>query len=108
MFHTLAFHRRYEKTSNRWAKESYVPTKIPDDASVGFVALDSELYLLTLLNVHEPRDGRRSRQQKRSSTLLMQIYHPGKSRWRSVIVKPPLAFRQPLDFKTAVMCSIRL
>ncbi|KAH6798622.1 Galactose oxidase/kelch repeat superfamily protein [Perilla frutescens var. frutescens] len=97
---------RYDKISNRWAKETYVPKKVSDDALVGFVAFDEELYLLTLLNVTESTDGRRSRQHKRSSTLLIQIYQPGKSRWRSVIVKPP--FHQPLDFKTTVMCPIRL
>lgn len=102
----LSFPHRYGKTSNRWAKETCVPKKVPDDASVGFVALDEELYLLTLLNASEPTDGRRARQHTRSSTLLIQIYHPRKSRWRSVIVKPP--FHQSLDFRTTVMCPIRL
>lgn len=97
---------RYDMTSNRWAKETCVPKKASDDASVGFVALDGELHLLTLLNVNDSTDGRRSRQHKRSSTLLIQIYNPRKSTWRSLIVKPP--FHQPLDFRTAVMCTIRL
>ncbi|KAL2236440.1 F-box/kelch-repeat protein OR23 [Sesamum indicum] len=97
---------RYDMTSNRWAKESCVPRKASDDASVGFVALDGELHLLTLLSVNDSADGRRSRQHKRPTTLLVQIYHPRKRTWRSLIAKPP--FHQPLDFRTAVMCTIRL
>ncbi|KAK4441605.1 F-box/kelch-repeat protein OR23 [Sesamum alatum] len=97
---------RYDMTSNRWAKESCVPRKASDDASVGFVALDGELHLLTLLSVYDSADGRRPRQHKRPTTLLIQIYHPRKRTWRSLIAKPP--FHQPLDFRTAVMCTIRL
>ncbi|KAL0437384.1 UNVERIFIED_CONTAM: F-box/kelch-repeat protein OR23 [Sesamum radiatum] len=97
---------RYDMTSNRWAKESCVPRKASDDASVGFVALDGELHLLTLLSVNDSTDGRRLRQHKRPTTLLIQIYHPRKRTWRSLIAKPP--FHQPLDFRTAVMCTIRL
>lgn len=88
-----------------------MPKKVSDDASVGFVGLEEELYLLTLLNAsasasESTTTATRSRQHKRSSTLLMQIYNPGQSRWRSVIVKPP--FHQSLDFRTTVMCPIRL
>ncbi|KAL0390936.1 UNVERIFIED_CONTAM: F-box/kelch-repeat protein OR23 [Sesamum calycinum] len=90
---------RYDMTSNRWVKESCVPRKASDDASVGFVALDGELHLLTLLSVNDSTDGRRSRQHKRPTTLLIQIYHPRKRTWRSLIAKPP--FHQPLDFRTA-------
>ncbi|KAI3460944.1 hypothetical protein Pfo_017607 [Paulownia fortunei] len=97
---------RYDMASNRWAKETCVPKKASDDASVGFVAIDGELHLLTLLNVNDSTDGRRSRPHKRSATLLIQIYHPRKRTWRSLIAKPP--FNQPLDFRTAVMCTIRL
>ncbi|KAL0370456.1 UNVERIFIED_CONTAM: F-box/kelch-repeat protein OR23 [Sesamum angustifolium] len=97
---------RYDMTSNRWVKESCVPRKASDDASVGFVALDGELHLLTLLSVNDSTDGRRSRQHKRPTTLLIQIYHPRKRTWRSLIAKPP--FHQPLDFRTAVLCTIRL
>ncbi|KAL1550149.1 F-box/kelch-repeat protein or23 [Salvia divinorum] len=98
---------RYDKRSNRWAKETCVPKKVSDDASVGFVGLEEELYLLTLLNASaSASESTRLRQHKRSSTLLMQIYNPGQSRWRSVVVKPP--FHQSLDFRTTVMCPIRL
>ncbi|KAL8513750.1 hypothetical protein ACS0TY_013018 [Phlomoides rotata] len=97
---------RYEMTSNRWAMETCVPKKASDNASVGFVALDGELYLLTLLQVNDSSDGRRTRHHKRSSTLLIQVYDPRKRAWRSFAVKPP--FHQPLDFRMAVMCTIRL
>ncbi|KAK6120043.1 hypothetical protein DH2020_046173 [Rehmannia glutinosa] len=97
---------RYDMSSNRWEKETCVPRKASDDASVGFVALDGELHLLNLLNVNDSTDGRRSRPHKRSTTLLIQIYHPRKRTWRSLIAKPP--FHQPLDFRTAVLCTIRL
>ncbi|XP_057781229.1 F-box/kelch-repeat protein OR23 [Salvia miltiorrhiza] len=96
---------RYDRRCNRWAKETCVPKKVRDDASVGFVALDKELYLLSLLNASECGRGR-SHKRSSSSTLLIQIYHPGKSRWRSAIVKPP--FHHSLDFRTTVMCPIRL
>lgn len=93
-------------TSNRWENETCVPKKASDDSSVGFVAMDEELHLLTLLNVNDPTDRRRSRQHKRSVMLLVQIYHPRKRTWRSLIAKPP--FNQPLDFRTAVTCTVRL
>ncbi|KAK6150260.1 hypothetical protein DH2020_017785 [Rehmannia glutinosa] len=91
----------YDMSSNRWEKETCVPRKASDDASVGFVALDGELHLLNLLNANDSTDGRRSRPHKRSTTLLIQIYHPRKRTWRSLIAKPP--FHQPLDFRTAVL-----
>ncbi|KAL3849946.1 hypothetical protein ACJIZ3_011828 [Penstemon smallii] len=97
---------RYDMISNLWTKETCVPRKASRDASVGFVALDGELHLLTPLNVSDSTNSRRSHQHKRSATLLIQIYHPGRRTWRSVIAKPP--FHHPLDFKTAVTCTIRL
>ncbi|PIN15903.1 hypothetical protein CDL12_11438 [Handroanthus impetiginosus] len=97
---------RYDMASNRWAREACVPKKACDDASVGFVAIDGELYLLTLVNANDSTDSRRSRQHKRSAMLLMQIYHPSRRTWRSLITKPPFAL--PLDFRTAVMCTIRV
>lgn len=93
-------------TSNRWAMETCVPKKASDNTSVGFVALDGELYLLTLLQVNDPTDGRRRSQQKRSSTLLLQVYDPRKRAWSSRAVKPP--FHQPIDFRMAVLCTVRL
>lgn len=97
---------RYDMTCNRWMKETSVPKKTSDDGSVGFAALDGELHLITLLNANDSADGRRPRQHKRSATLVIQIYNPGKRSWRSVIAKPP--FHQPIDFRTAVLCTIRL
>lgn len=97
---------RYDVICNRWTMETAVPKRASDDSSVGFIALDGELHLLTLLNIYDSTtDIRRSRQHKRSATLLIQIYHPVTRRWRSLIAKPPFP---PLDFKTAVMCTIRL
>lgn len=98
---------RYDRICNRWTMETAVPKRASDDSSVGFIALDGELHLLTLLNVNDSTtdSSRRSRQHKRSATLLIQIYHPVKRTWRSLIAKPPFP---PLDFKTAVMCTIRL
>ncbi|KAL6499541.1 F-box/kelch-repeat protein or23 [Orobanche gracilis] len=97
---------RYNVCSNRWAKETCVPRKTCDDSSVGFVSLDGELHVLTLLNVHESTNDHHPRSHTRSTTLLIQIYHPRKRTWRSLVAKPP--FDQPLDFRTAVMCTIRL
>ncbi|CAI9785719.1 unnamed protein product [Fraxinus pennsylvanica] len=56
---------RYDMASNHWIKETSVPKKASDDSSVGFVALDGELHLLTLLNGNDSPDSRRSRQHKR-------------------------------------------
>ncbi|KAL2510787.1 F-box/kelch-repeat protein OR23 [Abeliophyllum distichum] len=97
---------RYDMASNRWMKETSVPKKASDDLSVGFVALDGELHLLTLQNGNDSTKSRLSRQRKRSASLLIQIYHPRKRTWRSLVTKSP--FHHPRDFKTAVMCTIRL
>lgn len=92
--------------SNRWWKETSLPRKTTDDASIGFVAMDGELHVVSLLSGIDSTEPRRSRQHKKSSTLFIQIYHPRKKTWRSLTTKPP--FHHPLDFKTAVMCTIRL
>ncbi|PSS14566.1 F-box/kelch-repeat protein [Actinidia chinensis var. chinensis] len=97
---------RYDMASNRWWKETSVPRKPSDDASVGFVALDGELHVMTLLTTVDLTETRRSRQHKKAASLFIQIYHPGKKAWRSLISKPPL--HPNLNFKTAVMCTIRL
>ncbi|KAM3355928.1 F-box/kelch-repeat protein OR23 [Capsicum galapagoense] len=97
---------RYKMTSNSWIKETSLPRKMSDESSVGFVALDGELHVMSHLNGVKSNECQRLRQQKRSATILLQIYHPRKKSWRSVTTKPP--FRHPLDFKTAVMCTIRL
>ncbi|XP_073292275.1 F-box/kelch-repeat protein OR23 [Primulina huaijiensis] len=97
---------RYNMICNRWTMETAIPKRASDDSSVGFIALDGELHLLTLLNINDSTtESRRSRQHKRSAALLIQIYHPVTRTWRSLVAKPPFP---PLDFKTAVMCTIRL
>ncbi|KAK2970163.1 hypothetical protein RJ640_019631 [Escallonia rubra] len=97
---------RYDMASNRWWKETSLPRKAMKDSSTGFFALDGELNVVTLMSGIDSAENRKSRQQKKLSTLYMQIYNPSKKTWRSLITKPP--FHQPLDLKTAVMCSIRL
>ena len=101
----LQYHR-YDMASNRWWKETSVPRKSSDDASVGFVALDGELHVMTLLTTVDLTETRRSRQHKKAASLFIQIYHPGKKAWRSLISKLPL--NPNFDFKTVVMCTIRL
>ncbi|XP_065861008.1 F-box/kelch-repeat protein OR23 isoform X2 [Euphorbia lathyris] len=97
---------RYNMVSNSWGKESSVPKKAPSNSSCGFVVLDGELHVMTLVKGGDSTESRRSRQQKRAGTLVIQIYHPRKKTWRSVVTKPPL--NMPLDFNTAVMCTIML
>ncbi|GMY18851.1 F-box/kelch-repeat protein OR23 [Fagus crenata] len=97
---------RYDMASNRWLEESQVPKKAPHNSTFGFVQLDGELHVMTLLNLVDPPEIRRKRRYKGSGTLYMQIYHPKKKTWRSLITKSP--FPHPLDFNTAVMCSIQL
>ncbi|XP_050236578.1 F-box/kelch-repeat protein OR23 [Mercurialis annua] len=97
---------RYDMAFNSWKKESSVPRKASCNSSCGFIALDRELHVMTLLRGCESTDTRRSRQQKRARTLFIQIYHTRKKTWRSLITKAP--FLCSLDFSTAVMCTIRL
>lgn len=97
---------RYKMASNSWIKETSLPRKTSDESSVGFVALDGELHVMAHLNGAKSKECQKLRQQKRSANILLQIYHPRKKSWRSVTTKPP--FHHPLDFKTAVMCTIRL
>ncbi|XP_075642436.1 F-box/kelch-repeat protein OR23 isoform X1 [Castanea sativa] len=97
---------RYDMASNRWQEESHVPKKNPHNSAFGFVELDGELHVLTLLNAFDPQETRRKRHHKRAGTLYIQIYHPKKKTWRTLITKSPFPHR--LDFNTAVMCSIRL
>ncbi|PWA97998.1 F-box domain, cyclin-like protein [Artemisia annua] len=97
---------RYDMGSNRWRKETSIPQKLTDESSVGFVALNGELHVMSSVHGSDSTENRKSRQHKRSASLFLQIYHPQKMIWRSLITKPP--FQQPLDFKTTVMCTIRL
>lgn len=93
-------------TSNRWWKETALPKRALDESAVGFVALNGELYVMACHNGAGSVENRRLRRHKRSTSLYLQIYHPGTRVWRTIITKPP--FQQPLDFKTTVMCTIRL
>ncbi|GMH27973.1 hypothetical protein Nepgr_029816 [Nepenthes gracilis] len=95
---------RYIMASNRWLKESCVPRKAPHDSSFGFVALNGELLVMTLLQGVDTSQIRRSRNRKGNTLLYLQIYHPGKKTWRSLVAMPPS--NCTLDFTTAVMCTI--
>ncbi|CAN0898358.1 F-box/kelch-repeat protein OR23 [Linum grandiflorum] len=95
---------RYDMTLNRWDKEASVPRKAPGESAYGFVALDGELHVMTAVKCSDL--SRATRQQQRAGFLLVQIYSPRKKTWRSLLSKPPL--ESPLDFNTAVMCSIQV
>lgn len=99
---------RYDMASNRWKKETSIPKKLTDESSTGFIALNDELHVMGSINGDDSNstENWKSRQQKRSASLLLQIYSPQKKVWRTLITKPP--FQQPLDFKTAVLCTIRI
>ncbi|XP_021768867.1 F-box/kelch-repeat protein OR23-like [Chenopodium quinoa] len=97
---------RYNMASNRWLKESTVPRKTQDGSPFGFVALRGELHVISLLQGVELSAIRRSRHRRRGTILFMQIYDPRKMSWRSLITRTPFQF--PLDFKTAVMCTVRV
>ncbi|GMI73864.1 hypothetical protein like AT4G03030 [Hibiscus trionum] len=97
---------RYNMDSNRWQKECGVPRKAACKTSFGFIVLNGELHVMTIVNGIDSTETRWSRQQKRAGTLFMQIYHPRKKTWRFLVTKLP--FRQPLDLSTTVMCPIRL
>ncbi|XP_043693477.1 F-box/kelch-repeat protein OR23 [Telopea speciosissima] len=97
---------RYDISLNRWRKESSVPRKAALGSSFGFVALDGELHVMsTSVDSVEIRN---PRLQKRASTLYVQIqiYHPKRRTWRFMTTRPPL--QCSLNFKTAVMCTVRL
>ncbi|VFR02075.1 unnamed protein product [Cuscuta campestris] len=97
---------RYQRSPNRWLKETSLPKKTADDKSVGFVGLDGELYVMTFLSGTSAAQSHTSRQHKSPSPILTQIYHPKKKSWRLFTSKPP--FNHSLDFSTAILCSIHL
>jgi hypothetical protein len=97
---------RYDMASNQWREESHVPKKALHNSSFGFVVLDGELHVMTLLNAVDSTETRRKRRHKRARELYIQIYHPKKKTWRFLTTKSP--FPCPLDFNRAVMCSVRL
>ena len=74
--------------------------------SFGFVVLDGELYVITHMTGIDLTETRRSRQHKRAATMFMQIYHPKKKTWRTLVTRSP--FHYPIDFKTAVTSTICL
>ncbi|KAE8660696.1 F-box/kelch-repeat protein OR23 [Hibiscus syriacus] len=96
----------YNMDSNRWQKECSVPRRTACETSFGFIVMNGELHVMTIVNGIDSTETRRSRQQKRTGTLFIQIYHPKKKTWRFLITKLP--FRQPLDLSTTVMCPFRL
>ncbi|XP_077245524.1 galactose oxidase/kelch repeat superfamily protein [Tasmannia lanceolata] len=102
---------RFDITSNRWWKETSLPKKSPPDSSCGFVALGGELYVMfasprATNSTPTPKLMESQRPRQKRVILFIQIYHPKKRKWRFLMTKPP--FKQPLDFKSAVMCTIRL
>ncbi|KAG5250507.1 F-BOX/KELCH-REPEAT PROTEIN OR23 [Salix viminalis] len=97
---------RYDMASNSWQKESIVPRKAPCNSTCGFVVVGGELHVMTLLRGGDLVENRRSRRQKRGGTLFIQIYHPKKKTWRSLVTRPPISLS--LDFKTAILCTIQL
>jgi hypothetical protein len=84
----------------------YQKIKALHNSSFGFVVLDGELHVMTLLNAVDSTETRRKRRHKRARELYIQIYHPKKKTWRFLTTKSP--FPCPLDFNRAVMCSVRL
>ncbi|XP_068651108.1 F-box/kelch-repeat protein OR23-like [Aristolochia californica] len=94
---------RFDVSMNRWWKESTLP-RSPPDCSCSFVALGEELYVMFV--VPPNLDLAKNRRVKRKLTLFIQVYNHKKRNWRSLITKSP--FKHPLDFRTAVMCTVRL
>lgn len=90
--------------SNRWYKESTVPRKTQEGSQFGFVALQGELNVISLLHGVDLSAIRRSRHRKRGTALFMQIYNPRNMSWRSLVSRIP--FPCSIDFKTAVMCTL--
>uniref|UniRef100_A0A1J3D394 F-box/kelch-repeat protein OR23 n=1 Tax=Noccaea caerulescens TaxID=107243 RepID=A0A1J3D394_NOCCA len=95
---------RYEMSVNRWKKESSVPKKASYDKPVGFVAVNGELHVMILLDGYNLMDT--TRQQSNAGSLMIHMYDPKKKTWRSAVAKPP--FNHQLDFRTTVMCTVRL
>ncbi|KAG9142726.1 hypothetical protein Leryth_005483 [Lithospermum erythrorhizon] len=94
---------RYDMNANRWFKETSVPRKVTDHSAVGCVALNGELHVITSLNSIDVAEGRRARNNKRSTALFLQMYHPRTKSWRSLVTKPP----HPFNLKNAVLCPVQ-
>ncbi|KAF7804664.1 F-box/kelch-repeat protein OR23 [Senna tora] len=98
---------RYDMSSNHWVFESRVPRRAPCDSSFGFVVLEGELYVMAHLYFEDLTETPKSRQQhRRGGTLYIQIYHPKKKMWRSLVTKSP--FDYAVDMNTVVLSSICL
>ncbi|KAI3851639.1 hypothetical protein MKW98_019279 [Papaver atlanticum] len=54
----------------------------------------------------EPTENRRQRHHKKCALLFIRTYSPKRRGWRSLTTKTP--FQSPLDFNTAVICTIQL
>ncbi|XP_072978541.1 F-box/kelch-repeat protein OR23 [Typha angustifolia] len=96
---------RYDFAVNRWLKESSLRRKIPASESCGFAAMNGELYVLTTAQPSPDISDLRKRHKKRWR-MEIQVYNPEKKKWRFLIANPP--FQQPIDFKTTMLCTIRL
>lgn len=97
---------RYDISSNKWKKETDIPERSPIDCSFGFVGLGGEVYVLSQGKCVSFVGNLKPQAQKRWGILLVQIYNPRERVWRSMITRPPSPFS--VDFKTAVMCTIRI
>ncbi|KAG0503677.1 hypothetical protein HPP92_003749 [Vanilla planifolia] len=96
---------RYQFDSNRWLKESSLRRKISSEDSCGFVAMNGELCVLTKAaqSCDPSKPGWPS---KKRMVLEIQAYDPLRKQWRIFTTNPP--FDQPIDFKTAISCTIQL
>lgn len=97
---------RYNMPLNRWFKESTIPKQSQDGSAFGLVALQGELYIISHIQGFQLSEIRRSRHRRKGSVLFMQIYNPWNKSWRSLVTRTP--FQGPLDFRTTVMCTIRV
>ncbi|XP_068635626.1 F-box/kelch-repeat protein OR23-like [Aristolochia californica] len=95
---------RFDVSMNRWWKESTLPRSSPPDCSCGFVALFEELYVMFVVPLNI--DSAKNRRVKRRLTLFIQVYNHRKKKWTFFMTKSP--FKHSLDFRTAVMCTVRL
>lgn len=96
---------RYDFALNRWLKVSNLRRKVVSEDSCGFVAMNGELCVLTKAAPFiDPLDP--GRIFKKRITLEIQAYDPQRKKWRFFTTKLP--FHHPIDFKTAVSCSIQL
>jgi hypothetical protein len=75
----------------------YQKIKALHNSSFGFVVLDGELHVMTLLNAVDSTETRKKRRHKRAIELYIQIYHPKKKTRRFLTTKYS-PFPCPLDF----------